>query len=75
MNILVTGGSGTIGGYMLRELLCAGHTVSSYSRSPPLVEGVEFVDGDITRLEQLRDITPSSTWPPCQDPEEPRRSN
>ncbi len=58
MNILVTGSSGTIGGYVLRELLRAGHIVSSYSRSPSLVEGVEFVDGDITRLEQLREACP-----------------
>ena len=32
MNILITGGSGTIGGYVLRELTQAGHSVTSYSK-------------------------------------------
>ena len=53
MNILVTGGSGTIGGYVLRELLRAGHTVSCYSRTAPLVEGVKFIQGDITHRDRL----------------------
>lgn len=47
MNILVTGGSGTIGGYVLRELLRMGHAASSYSRTAPKVEGVRFIPGDI----------------------------
>ena len=54
MNILVTGGSGRIGGYALRELLRAGHSVSSYSRRAPLDEGVRHIKGDITDLEQLK---------------------
>ena len=53
MKILVTGGSGTIGGYVLRELLHAGHTVSSFSRTAPRVEGAEFIRGDITNPDQL----------------------
>ena len=58
MNILVTGGSGTLGGYVLRELLRAGHSVSNYSRTAPLVEGVKFIQGDITHLDQLREACP-----------------
>ena len=58
MNILVTGGSGSIGGYVLRELLQAGHTVSDYSRTAPRVEGVHFIRGDITKLEQLEEALP-----------------
>jgi nucleoside-diphosphate-sugar epimerase len=54
MHILVTGGSGTIGPYILRELLAAGHTVVCYSRAtPPPVEGTRFVAGDIMDLEGL----------------------
>jgi len=54
MDILVTGGSGTIGGYVLRALQRAGHTLSCYSRTAPLVEDVRFIQGDILDLDQLR---------------------
>jgi nucleoside-diphosphate-sugar epimerase len=54
MHILVTGGSGTIGAYILRELLAGGHTVTCYARTtPPLVEGANFLAGDIMDLESL----------------------
>ncbi len=59
MKILVTGGSGTIGGYVLRELLQAGHSVKSFSRTAPRVEGAGFVQGDIMQPAQLADA--------CQD--------
>lgn len=55
MNVLVLGGSGRIGGYILRGLLRHGYIVSSYSRTAPLVEGVPFIQGDITNLGQLRE--------------------
>jgi nucleoside-diphosphate-sugar epimerase len=55
MKVLVTGGSGKIGGYVLRELVGSGYAVSDYSRTPPLVEGVPFVQGDITDPAGLRD--------------------
>lgn len=48
MNILVTGGSGIIGGYVLRELQEHGHAVTSFSRTPPLQAGSDFIPGDIT---------------------------
>ena len=47
MNILVTGGSGTFGHYILRELLSHGHEVTDFSLAEPLVEGVEFIQGDV----------------------------
>ena len=53
MKILVTGGSGTIGGYVLRELLLAGHSVTSFSRTAPRVDGADFIQGDIMEPGQL----------------------
>jgi nucleoside-diphosphate-sugar epimerase len=54
MRILVTGGSGTIGPYVLRDLLQAGHSVRCYGRTTaPPVEGVAFHTGDILDLETL----------------------
>ncbi len=53
MKILVTGGSGTIGGYVLRELLQAGHSVTSFSRTAPRVDGSDFIQGDIMEPDQL----------------------
>ena len=54
MNIFVTGGSGTMGGYILRELSQAGHVLTCFSRTPPAVEDVRFVAGDITQPEQVQ---------------------
>ena len=53
MKILVTGGSGTIGGYVLRELLQAGHAVTSFSRTAPRIDGAGFIAGDIMDPDQL----------------------
>jgi nucleoside-diphosphate-sugar epimerase len=53
LRVLVTGGSGTIGGYVLRELLRAGHSAASFSRTAPRVEGAGFVRGDIMEPAQL----------------------
>jgi nucleoside-diphosphate-sugar epimerase len=47
MKILVTGGSGTLGGYVLRELLNLGHTVTCYSRNPPVDLQSPFIAADI----------------------------
>jgi nucleoside-diphosphate-sugar epimerase len=54
VNILVTGGSGTIGGYVLRELVAGGHRAASYSRTAPRVAEAGFIEGDLMDLEALR---------------------
>jgi nucleoside-diphosphate-sugar epimerase len=55
MNIFVTGGSGTLGGYVIRELLRAGHQVSDYSRTAPSMVRVSFIQGDIMDLDRLKE--------------------
>lgn len=57
MKIFVTGASGTLGGYVLGELLRAGHDVTDYSRTAPHVEGVAFVPGDIFDAERLTEAS------------------
>ncbi|MCH2129940.1 MAG: NAD(P)-dependent oxidoreductase [Pirellulaceae bacterium] len=54
MNVLLTGGHGTIGGYVTRELQQAGHTVADFSRTPTAEPGVCWIQGDITQPDQLR---------------------
>ncbi len=53
MNILVTGASGTIGSYVVRELQGSGHHVASFSRTAPLLDNVEVVLGDIMDAEGM----------------------
>jgi len=54
MKVLVTGGSGRVGGYALRELLEHGHSVASCGHTPPAVEGVTHIPADIGNLESVR---------------------
>jgi len=54
MKVLVTGGSGRVGGYVLRELRYHGHAVSNYGRTPPIVEGIPHAPGDLGDLATLR---------------------
>ncbi len=54
MKVLITGGSSRVGGYVLRELLEHGHTISNFGRTPPQVEGVAHHGGDIGDLAALR---------------------
>jgi len=55
MKVLVTGGSGRVGGYVLRELQAHGHALLNYGRTLPLVEGFAHTSGDITDLAGLRE--------------------
>jgi UDP-glucose 4-epimerase len=54
MKVLIIGGSGAMGGYISRNLIGAGYAVASYGRNSPLVEGAEFVQGDVMDLGRLR---------------------
>jgi nucleoside-diphosphate-sugar epimerase len=53
VKVLVTGGSGTIGSYVLPELAAAGHTVTSFGRTPPPDERAAHVAGDFTSSESV----------------------
>lgn len=59
MRILVTGGSGHLGSWVVRELVGAGHEVVSADRLPPVREGDEafhvsrFVQVDMTDVGQV----------------------
>jgi len=46
MKIVVTGGSGQVGTYVLRELQNR-HAIVVFDRHAPAVEGVSFIEGDI----------------------------
>lgn len=57
MKILVTGGGGFVGGYVIDRLLARGYEVRSFGRSaqPKLKEkGVEVVCGDLSSAEDVR---------------------
>jgi nucleoside-diphosphate-sugar epimerase len=54
MKVLVTGASGFIGGYLVKELLKQGYNIRAISRKSDLkIKGVEVVLGDITKPETL----------------------
>ena len=54
MNILVTGGSGFIGSHVADKLVEAGHQVRVFDLKRPYRDDVEFIEGDITRKEDVR---------------------
>lgn len=56
MKILVTGGGGFLGRYIVEDLLAKGHAVSSFGRSPQdelKSMGVEVVRGDLSNSEAV----------------------
>ena len=57
MRILVTGGGGFVGGYIIDLLLQRGYAVRSFGRSPQpnlKAKGVEIVRGDLSNMENVR---------------------
>ncbi|MFW2479294.1 MAG: NAD-dependent epimerase/dehydratase family protein [Lentimonas sp.] len=58
MKVLVTGGGGFVGGYVIERLLGRGYSVRSIGRSPQPqleVKGVEVVCGDLTDASAVND--------------------
>jgi nucleoside-diphosphate-sugar epimerase len=53
MNVLVTGGSGRIGRYVVREMVQAGHAVTSIDIAPGVVPGVPSLLVDLTDAGQV----------------------
>jgi len=54
MKIMVTGGSGLIGSYLLREFKRYRYTLSSYCRSKPIENYAEWIEGDIKDSDRLK---------------------
>ena len=54
MDVLVTGGSGMIGSYVVRELIAHHHQVTIFSRSPQAQHGVRAFAGDALNIAQLK---------------------
>ena len=54
MKVLVTGGSGVIGSYLLRELKRLGYSLSCYSRTRPIEDHADWLEGDIGRIDPLK---------------------
>lgn len=55
MNILVTGGSGTVGKYIVDDLVAHGHTVGVLDIVPPQRKDVEFHHCDVLALDDVTD--------------------
>ena len=54
MKIFISGGTGFVGGHLTRELLSRGHELRLLvHRRGAKVEGVEQIEGDVTRLEDF----------------------
>jgi nucleoside-diphosphate-sugar epimerase len=54
VRILVTGGNGLLGSYVIRELLVAGHEVTNFARHPSGMVGAESTVGDVTDMQTLQ---------------------
>lgn len=54
MKIFISGGTGFVGGHVTRELLSRGHELRLLvHRRSPAIEGIEQVEGDVTKLESF----------------------
>ena len=53
MKILVTGATGTVGGYVVRHLEAAGHDITAFGRTPKSWFKGRFVQGDVTEFDSV----------------------
>jgi nucleoside-diphosphate-sugar epimerase len=53
LRVFITGAGGTLGGYICRELLRCGHAVTGYGRSPGILDGVRWVQGDMSDCDDV----------------------
>ena len=56
MRIIVTGGSGYIGTWLIKELLKMGHQICILDKNTPnpiLIDKVEYINTDITSLDKV----------------------
>jgi uncharacterized protein YbjT (DUF2867 family) len=60
MNILVTGGTGTVGSQVVRELLGSGHTIKVLTRDvrkqSSLPDGVQAIEGNLLEVSTVRRV-------------------
>ena len=56
MRIAVTGGSGHVGVFVLRELLARGHDVTNVDRREPKERGARFISADLTDRAQVQPV-------------------
>ena len=54
VKVLITGGNGVIGSYLSRELKRLGYALSCYSRTGPIEDHAEWLEGDIGQVDQLK---------------------
>jgi nucleoside-diphosphate-sugar epimerase len=53
VKVFVTGAGGTLGSYICRELLCAGHDITGYSRGPVRSAEINWMRGDAGNCEDV----------------------
>ena len=59
MRIVIAGVSGTLGSYLAKQLITAGHEVTGISRNNPGISGLEFISHDLTLPIKLSDLSES----------------
>ena len=55
MRVVITGGSGRVGSYVVPELLAAGHEVTVFDLRPPKSDRVAHIDGSVLDLAACRE--------------------
>jgi nucleoside-diphosphate-sugar epimerase len=59
LRIVIAGVSGTLGSYLAKHLITAGHEVIGISRNDPGISGLEFISHDLTKPIKLSDLSES----------------